>query len=154
MVDRNAAAPDFTLFNTAREPVSLTNFRGGKVVLAFFPAAFTSVCEKELCTFRDSMAKFNEMNAKVLGISVDSPFSNAAFATQNGLNFDVLSDYGREVVAAYGVADEDFAGLTGYTAAVRSVFVVDEQGTVAYRWLAPNPGVEPPYDEVAAALGH
>jgi peroxiredoxin len=147
-----STAPEFNLPNTSNEPTSLSGLRGKKVVLAFFPAAFTGVCEKELCTFRDSMAAFNDMNATVLGISVDGPFSNAAFSQANNLNFNVLSDYTRTTVNAYGVALNDFAGLPGYTASQRSVFIVDETGTVTYEWIAPNPGVEPDYDAVKAAL--
>jgi peroxiredoxin len=122
------------------------------VVLAFFPAAFTGVCEKELCSFRDSLAALNELNATVLGISVDAPFSNAAFAERNQLNFPLLSDYTREAVKAYGVAHDDFAGMPGYTAAKRSVFVIDPSGALQYTWVGPNPGVEPNYDEVKQAV--
>jgi peroxiredoxin len=145
-------APEFTLFDHARQPVALSGLRGSKVVLAFFPAAFTGVCEKELCTFRDSIAERGELNAKVLGISVDAPFANAAFANKNGLGFPILSDYARQAVVAYGVAHDDFAGMPGYTAAKRSVFIVSEDGTVTYEWVAPNPGVEPDYAAVKAAL--
>ena len=146
------SAPDFTLPNTDRAPVSLSGLRGKKVVLAFYPAAFTGVCEKELCTFRDSLSALNEVNATVLGISVDAPFSNAAFASKNDINFDLLSDYNREAVHAYGVALEDFAGMQGYTASKRAVFIVDEAGSVIYEWVGPNPGVEPDYSAVKAAL--
>ncbi len=149
-VGEKAAA--FKLFNTKREEVSLEGLRGKKVVLAFFPAAFTGVCEKELCTFRDALASFNDLDAEVLGLSVDAPFSNGAFAEKNGINFPILSDYARETVRAYGVAHDDFAGLTGYTAAKRSVFVLDKEGIVRYRWVAPNPGTEPTYDEVKKAV--
>lgn len=148
-----APAPSFSLLDNARQSVTLESLRGSKVVLAFFPAAFTGVCEKELCTFRDSLAAFNGLNAKVLGISVDAPFSNAAFATKNALTFPILSDYTRATVNAYGVAHADFAGMPGYVAAKRSVFVVDEKGTVIYEWVAPNPGVEPDYAAVQASLG-
>lgn len=152
MTEVNSAAPNFSLLNTRREAVSLEGLRGKKVVLAFFPAAFTGVCEKELCTFQDALAQFNDLNAVVLGVSVDSPFSNGAFAEKNGVAFDVLSDYSRETVTAYGVTHENFANMPGYTAAVRSVFVINEDGIVTYKWLAPNPGVEPNYDDVATAL--
>ena len=145
-------APDFTLHNTKREPVSLASLRGSPVVLAFFPAAFTGVCEKELCTFRDALASFNELSAKVFGVAVDAPFANAAFAEKNGLNFEVLSDYSRSAVKAYDIAHDDFAGLDGYTAAKRSVFVIDGEGVIRYRWVAPNPGVEPDYDAVKDAV--
>ena len=89
-------APDFSLLNTNREAVSLSGLRGGKVVLAFFPAAFTGVCEKEVCAFQDALASFNDVGATVLGISVDGPFANAAFAAKNNINFTILSDYGRD----------------------------------------------------------
>lgn len=145
-------APDFTLPNHKREPVRLSDLSAkGAVVLAFYPAAFTGVCEKELCTFRDAMAEFNGLDAVVLGISVDAPFANAAFAAKNGVEFSLLSDYKRDAVRAYGVAHDDFAGLAGYTAAKRSVFVV-KGGKVVYEWVAPNPGVEPDYAAVKAAV--
>jgi peroxiredoxin len=83
---------------------------------------------------------------------VDAPFANAAFANKNGLGFPILSDYARQAVGAYGVAHDDFAGMPGYTAAKRSVFTVSENGTVTYEWVAPNPGVEPDYAAVKAAL--
>ena len=145
-------APAFSLLDTGRKPVSLEEQRGHKVVLAFFPAAFTGVCEKELCTFRDAMAALNELDARVLAISVDAPFANAAFVERNDLNFAVLSDYRRDAVRAYGVAHDDFAGMQGYTAAKRSVFVVSGEGKIAYAWIAPNPGVEPDYDAVGQAV--
>lgn len=145
-------APDFTLFNNKREKVTLSEQRGKNVVLAFFPAAFTGVCEKELCTFRDSLALFNDLDATVYGISVDSPFANSAFAEKNQLNFPILSDYAREAVRAYGVAHDDFAGMPGYTAAKRSVFVVDKQGKIAFAWVADVPSQEPNYDDVQAAV--
>nr|WP_256202048.1 redoxin domain-containing protein [Sulfuracidifex metallicus] len=88
-----------------------------------------------MCTFRDSISKFNDMNAVVLGISVDPPFSNKAFKDHNKLNFDILSDYSREVVKKYGVSWE-FPSLPGYILAKRSVFVVDKEGIVRYKWIS------------------
>jgi glutaredoxin-dependent peroxiredoxin len=152
MTDVNSQAPDFTLLNTSREKVTLSELRGKKVVLAFFPAAFTGVCEKELCTFRDALADFNSLNATVLGISVDSPFSNGAFAAKNEINFPILSDYSRSAVAAYGVELNDFAGMAGYTASQRAVFVVGEDGKVTFKWVGDNPGQEPDYAAVQAAV--
>ena len=152
MTKIGSAAPEFKLFNQKKEEVSLSNLKGKNVVLAFFPASFTGVCEKEMCTFRDAMSNFNDMNATVLGISVDAPFSNAAFATKNNLNFDILSDYGRNAVKAYGVAHDDFAGMPGYTAAKRSVFVVDKNGTLKWSWVAETPKNEPDYDAVKKAV--
>jgi glutaredoxin-dependent peroxiredoxin len=149
----NSAAPSFSLFDTKRERVTLDSFRGQKVVLAFFPAAFTGVCTTEMCTLRDSLSRLNKLGAAVVAISVDAPFTNAAFAQENALSFSVLSDYSRETVRAYGVAHDDFANLPGYTVAKRSVFIVDAEGRVDYAWCAPNPGVEPDYADLEAALG-
>ena len=144
-------APDFTLYDTSRKARSSTEFFGKKTVIAFFPAAFTSVCTRELCTFRDSMARLSDAGAQVVGISVDSPFANRAFAESNKLGFPILSDYTREVVNKFGVAHNGFGGLPGYVAAYRSVFVIDK-GIVTYVWVTENPGIEPPYSEVMKAL--
>lgn len=152
MLQTGATAPDFTLFSNTREQVSLAGLRGKTVVLAFYPAAFTGVCEKELCSFRDSLSSLNELNATVLGVSVDAPFANNAFAQRNSVNFPLLSDYKREAVRAYDVALDDFAGMPGYTASKRAVFVIDPEGTIQYAWVGPNPGVEPNYDEVKQAV--
>lgn len=145
-------APSFTLTSHKREKVSLDSFRGKKVIIAFYPAAFTGVCEKEMCTLRDSLADLDGLGATVLGISVDAPFANGAFAAKNNIQFPLLSDYARETVRAFGVALDNFAGLAGYTAAQRSVFIVDGEGQVTYEWIAPNPGVEPDYAAIKAAL--
>jgi peroxiredoxin len=145
-------APEFTLFDSDKKPRSLSEFRGKKTVLAFFPGAFTGVCTKELCTFRDAMSNFNNLNAQVVGISVDSPFANKAFAMQNNLQFPLLSDYTREVCKQYGGVHEDFAGLKGYTASKRAVFIVDANGSVKYAWVSENPGIEPDYDAISQAL--
>ncbi len=145
-------APNFTLPDTGRKQISLSDFTGKKVVVAFYPGAFTGVCEKELCTFRDSIAEFNTLNAQVLGISVDSPFSNKAFSDKNGLTFPLLSDYTRYVAGQYCGLINNFAGLVGLTASNRAVFVVDENGNVTYAWIAENPGTEPPYTDVKKAL--
>jgi peroxiredoxin len=145
-------APDFTLLDTGLESTQLSTLQGKKVVLAFYPGAFTGVCEKEVCAFRDAMASFNDLNTTVLGISVDSPFSNGAFASKNSLNFKLLSDYTRSTVHAYGIPFENFAGMDGYVSANRAVFVIDETGTVTYEWIAPNLGTEPNYEEVQAAV--
>ena len=145
-------APEFTLFDEERKQRSLSEFRGKSVVLAFYPGAFTGVCTKEVCAFRDSMSKFNELNAQVVGVSVDAPFANKAFAMQNNLQFPLLSDFTRETSKKYMGVYDNFAGLTGYTASKRAVFVLDTKGVVKFVWVTENPGVEPPYDEVAKAL--
>lgn len=147
------AAPAFTLIDTDRKPRTLAEFKGAKTVLVFYPGAFTGVCTKEMCTFRDSMGRFNALNAKVVGISVDAPFANKAFADQNRLEFPLLSDYHREAVRAYGIALDNFAGLPGYIACQRAVFALDKDGVVRYVEVTANPGVEPNYEALATALG-
>lgn len=142
-------APDFTLIDTDRKQRSLKEFLAKKTVLVFFPGAFTGVCTKEMCAVRD---KFNDLNATVVGVSVDSPFSNKAFASQNSLQFPILSDYNRSVSKLYAGLYNDFSGLQGYTAAKRSVFVLDKNGVVKYVWITDNPGTEPNYEEVAKAV--
>jgi len=145
-------APDFTLPDTEMKQRSLEEFVGQKVVLAFFPGAFTSTCTKEMCQFRDSMARLTDLKAQVIGISVNDPFSNKGFAEKNRLPFPVLSDYKRETIKNYGLELPNFAGLNGYTAAKRSIFILDPKGVVRYVWVSDNPAVEPNYQEIQKAL--
>ncbi|MCX6660236.1 MAG: peroxiredoxin [Candidatus Bathyarchaeota archaeon] len=144
-------APSFTIVDTDLKPRTLGEL-DKKVVLAFYPGAFTSVCTKEMCAFRDSLAKFNDLNASVIGISVNDPFTNKAFAEANKLNFPLLSDYNREVVSLYGVEAKDFAGLKGYTAAKRAVFIIGRNGVIRYKWISDDLGVEPNYREIESEL--
>ena len=145
-------APDFTMYDTDKKPRTLKEFLGKKTVLVFFPGAFTGVCSKEMCAFRDSLASLNTMNAQVVGASTDSPFANKAFAEQNKLNYPVLSDITKEVSKQYTGLYDGFAGIPGYTAAKRSVFILDATGNVKYAWISENPGAEPNYDEVRNAV--
>ncbi len=145
-------APDFTLVDTDKKEHTLKEFLGKKTVIVFYPGAFTGVCTKEMCTFRDSLTNFSSMNAQIVGISVDSPFANKGFAAANNLTFPLLSDYTRTVSQQYAGLYDAFAGLKGLIAAKRSVFVLDANGVVKYVWITENPGVEPPYDEVNKAL--
>lgn len=145
-------APQFSLVNTDLKPVSLTDFAGKSVVLAFYPAAFTGVCQKEMCTFRDRLNDFTGSGTAVMGVSVDSPFANKEFAAKHGLNFPLLSDTSRETIAKFDVVHPNLAGVPGLNVAKRSVFVIDRDGVIRYKWVAPEPKVEPNYDEVTAAL--
>jgi peroxiredoxin len=145
-------APDFELLDVERNKRTLNEFSGKNLVIAFYPGAFTSVCTQEVCALRDSLARFNEMNANVVGISVNDPFSNKAFSDQNLLNFPLFCDYSRVTVTDYDVTLEDFAGMSGYTAAKRSVFIVDGEGLIRYKWVSEDPGVEPNYDEITEKL--
>ncbi|MFQ6033700.1 MAG: peroxiredoxin, partial [Candidatus Bipolaricaulia bacterium] len=144
MVELGESAPVFTLPATDGEEiteVALERELGKEtIVLAFFPLAFSPVCTEELCEFRDSLAAFNTVQAKVFGISVDSPFALKAFAQQNKLNFTLLSDFNREACKAYGVLHEELMGLRGV--AKRSVFVIGKDGIVRYKWVSDDPGVK------------
>jgi len=143
---------DFQLPDQDRKQRALTDLLGKKTVLAFFPGAFTSVCTKEMCTLRDSVTVLNGLNTQVVGISVNDPFTNKAFAEANKLQFPILSDYTRETVKRFNVFHYDFAGLKGYIAAKRSIFVLDEKGVVRYKWVSEDPGREPKYEEIREAL--
>jgi peroxiredoxin len=152
LIKTGEKAPDFSLPDTDLKPRSLKEFLGQKVVLAFFVGAFTSVCTKEMCAFRDSMARLIDLKAQVIGISVNDPFSNKAFAEKNRLPFPILSDFNRAVIRVYGIETPDFAGLKGYTVAQRSIFILDKNGTVRYVWTTKDPSIEPNYEEIEKAL--
>ena len=149
-VDVGSKAPDFTLTNQDRQPVTLSGQRGKPVVLAFFPAAFSSVCTKELCTFRDSMATLGQAKAEVYGISVDTFFTLKAFQDHEKLTFPLLSDFNKQVIRDYGVFNEDMIGLKGI--AKRAVFVIDKDGIVRHREVLEDARNEPDYDKVFSAL--
>ena len=143
-------APDFTLTNQDREPVTLSTLQGKPVVLAFFPAAFSSVCTKELCTFKDSMAQLGKANAQVFGISVDTFFTLKAFQDQQKLTFPLLSDFNKTAIRDYGVFNEDMIGLKGI--AKRAVFVIDKDGIVRHAEVLEDARNEPSYDAVYKTL--
>jgi len=143
-------APDFTLMNENREPVTLSSQKGHPVVLAFFPAAFSGVCTKELCTFRDAMAKLNNAKAQVYGISVDTFFTLAAFKKDQNLNFPLLSDFNKDVIQAYGAFNPDMIGLKGI--AKRATFVIDKDGVIRHAEVLDDARNEPNYDKVFDTL--
>src|SRR6185436_15728233 len=152
--DLGSKAPDFTLTNQDRQPVTLSEQRGRPVVLAFFPAAFSSVCQKELCTFRDSMARLGEAKAQVFGISVDTFFTLKAFHDQQKFTFPLLSDFNKQAIRDYGVFNEDMIWLKGI--AKRAVFVLDKDGVVRYQEVLDDARNEPDYQkvfDVIASLG-
>jgi glutaredoxin-dependent peroxiredoxin len=148
-LDVGRPAPDFTLTNQDRQPVTLSALRGHPVVLAFFPAAFSSVCTKELCTFRDQLAALNAAKAMVLGISVDTFFTLKAFQSDQGLTFPLLSDFNKDVIRLYDVYNPDMIGLKGI--AKRAVFVVDGEGIIRHREVLEDARNEPNYTAALAA---
>ena len=148
-------APDFTapLANGDLDSITLSERleEEAPIVLAFFPGAFTSVCTTEMCTFEERLAAFEDVDATVYGVSVDSPFSLNEFRSQNGLSFGLVSDFEKEIIDDYDVR-MDFADLGVYGVAKRAVFVIDADGQITYSWVSNDPGVEPEYAEVEQAV--
>jgi peroxiredoxin len=150
-VDVGSKAPDFTLMDQDRKPVTLSAaVQHGPVLLAFFPAAFSSTCQSELGTLRDSIATLGSEKAQVLGISTDTFFALKEFADQQQLNFPLLSDYNKDVIGSYDVVNPDMIGLKNI--AKRAVFVIDQQGVVRHREVLDDARSEPNYDALRAAL--
>ena len=144
-------APDFTLTNSDKQAVTLSENFGKPIVLLFFPLAFTSVCTAELCSVRDNITFYNQTNATVLGISVDSPFTLAKFKEEQKLNFQLLSDFNKEVSGAYGALYENFVlGLKGVSK--RSAFVINTEGNIVYAEVLENAGDQPNFGAIQDAL--
>jgi peroxiredoxin len=144
-------APDFSLVPApAPDRVSLSEHRGQTVVLLFVPLAFSGSCTAEFCSVRDDWSEWAATGARVLGISVDSPFVTKRWAEELGVPFPVLSDFNRDASRAYGVLYEDFWGLKDVPK--RSAFVVDGAGVVRFAWISEDADVMPPFDEVIAAV--
>ena len=147
----NHKAPDFTLQNTNGDKVSLSDFKGRKnVVLLFFPLAFTSTCTEELCHTRDNLKIYNSLEAEILGISVDSFFTLKEFKKSQNINFQLLSDFNKEVSKDYDVLYEDFFGMKGVSK--RSVFIIDKEGRVAYIEVLDNASDLPDFNELQNRL--
>ena len=144
-------APNFTLRDSDKNEVSLSQFSGKNVVLVFFPLAFTGVCTTELCSLRDSIAVYNNLNAEVLGISVDSLFTLDKFKNEQSLNFTLLSDFNKEVSAAYGCLYENFV-LDMKGVSKRSAFVIDAKGAVQYAEVLESAGDLPNFEAIQACL--
>jgi glutaredoxin-dependent peroxiredoxin len=143
-------APDFRLFNTNKEWVSLSDHRGKNVLLLFFPLAFTGVCTKELCSVRDSLGFYNTAKASVFGISVDSNATLAKFKEDQALNFILLSDFNKEASAAYGVLYENFGWMKGVSK--RSAFIIDKEGIIRYAEVLENAGEVPDFEKINGIL--
>jgi peroxiredoxin len=145
-------APNFELPDTELKMRALEEFKGKKIVLSFFVAASSPVCETELCTFRDSWEEISKLGAQVIAISNDGPFANKAFAEKNRFNFPVLADYTSKVIRDYDVLMPDLLHIKGYNAAKRSVFVIMEDGKIGYKWVSEDPLKEPNYREIKQFL--
>lgn len=144
-------APDFSLYDSDKQKVTLSDYKGKNVLLLFFPAAFTSVCTQELCSTRDNIALYTKANAQVFGISVDMPFSLAKFKEEQKLNFPLLSDFNKEASTAYGCLYETFAvDLRGVSK--RSAFVIDKDGIVRYAEVLEKASDQPDFTAIQATL--
>ncbi len=144
-------APEFSLYNTDKKEVKLSDFKGKKVIIHFFPQAFTGVCTTQLCTMRDNLSYYTNLNAVVLGISVDSVFTLGKFKEQENYNFDLLSDFNKETARAYGSIYEDWIlGMKGV--AKRSAFVIDEEGKVVYAEVLESAGDLPDFNKIQEAV--
>ncbi len=144
--------PEFALPDADQKTRSLAEFtKQGPVVLAFFPFAFSGVCDKEMCAFRDGFGALQEAGAQLIGISVDSSYSLKAFAQTYNLQFTLLSDFNKKTAKLYGVLQDPWVGLGYKGVAKRAVMVVDRQGRLRYRWVTDVPSEEPPYSEVVKA---
>ena len=154
MLESGDDAPTFsaTLGTSDHESFALEDRLGdGHVVLAFFPGAFTPPCTNEMVALQDRLDEFRDAGATVLGVSADSAFSQAAFREEYGIEFDLVSDTAGDAIREYGL-EMDIEDLGLYGIANRAVFVLDEDGTITYSWVAEDPTDEPDYDDLLAAV--
>lgn len=147
----NQTAPNFKLFNTDKKEVSLSDLKGKNVVLLFFPLAFTGTCTAELCSVRDNYGNYNDLNAVVFGISIDSIFTLGKFKEEQRLNFDLLSDFNKEASSAYGSLYHDFIfGMKGVSK--RSAFVIDKEGKLQYAEILEKASDLPNFEAIRSCL--
>ena len=145
--------PEFSLPDTDKQERKLSEFtQKGKTVLLFFPFAFSGACDKEMCVFRDGAAKFDSLNAQIVGISVDSIFTLKVFAQTYNLQFPLLSDFNKKVSKAYDVLHDTWVAFGYKGVSKRAAFVLDGRGILRYKWMTDAPSNEPPYDEILSAL--
>jgi len=144
-------APDFSLYNTNKEKVTLSKLQGKKILLLFFPAAFTGVCTTELCSIRDGIADYNALQTTVFGISVDSLFTLAKFKEEQKLNFDLLSDFNATACESYGCKYDNFV-FDMQNVCKRSAFVIDENLKIIYAEILESAGDLPHFDAIKQVL--
>jgi len=150
-IQKGQPAPQFTLVSSEKQEVSLSDYKGKKVILHFFPFAFTSVCTAQLCTMRDNFGYYDGLNAQIFGISVDSPFVLAKFKEENNYQFPLLSDFNKTVSTAYGCLYEEFAfGMKGVSK--RAAFVIDEEQNIIYAEVLENAKELPDFAAIDAAV--
>jgi len=147
-------APDFSLVSDAKEIVNLNDYQGKNLVVLFFPLAFTGVCTTELCTMRDDISQYNDMNASIVGISVDSAFTLEQFKAAQNLNFPLLSDFNKEASTSYDSLYEEFPAFGMRGVSKRSAFVIDKEGVVQYREICESPGDLPNFSAIKETLSN
>jgi peroxiredoxin len=150
-VEPGQQAPDFTLYDSQKNKVSLHDYRGRNVLLLFFPLAITSTCTAELCSVRDNMPFYNHVNATVFGISVDSLHTLAKYKAEQNLNFSLLSDFNKDVSTTYGTIYEMF-GYNMKGVSKRSAFVIDKDGIVRYAEVLENASEQPNFKNITLTL--
>lgn len=145
--------PDFELPDSDKNLRNLSEFtKKGLLMLAFFPFAFSGVCDREMCTFRDTFSELHTLNGNLVGVSMDSVFTLRVFKETYSLNFPLLSDFNKKVAKAFDVLQDPWVAFGYRGVAKRSVFLLDEKSILRYRWVTDNPGDEPPYDQVAEGI--
>lgn len=144
-------APDFTLVDSDMKLGTLSEYRGKKVLLLFFPLAFTSVCTAELCSVRDDFATYNSLDAEVLAVSVDTLFTLKKFKEEQGLTFRLLSDFNKTAAKSYGALYDDYFGMHGV--AQRAAFIIDKEGRVAFAQVLENDSEWPNFEAIKQKLG-
>lgn len=151
IIETGQSAPDFSLYDNEKNKVTLSDLKGHNVLLLFFPQAFTNVCTKELCGIRDNIAAYNNTNAKVFGISVDSVFTLNKFREEQQYNFPLLSDFNKEVSNLYGTIYHDWI-LDMKGVSKRSAFLIDKEGVVRYAEVLENAGEVPDFNKIQELL--
>ncbi len=144
-------APNFNLYNSDKQQISLESLRGKNVLLHFYPLAFTGVCTKQLCNARDNMEVYTKLNCTVLGISIDTLFSLKVFKEQQALTFDLLSDFNKDTINDYDMYLEDF-GLNMHGVSKRGAFIIDKEGVVRYAEVCAELTDQPNYSAIKEAL--
>lgn len=151
-IQKGTKAPELTLFDSDKNNVTLSDYKGKNVVILFFPLAFTGVCTAELCNVRDNIALYNNSNAQVLGISVDSLFTLDKFKKEQNLNFPLLSDFNKEAATAFDVLYETFPAFGMQGVSKRAAFVIDKEGVIQYSEECATPGDLPDFNAIQQTL--